>query len=200
MKKSFKKLFAVLTAITIILSLSVPALAASVNRDQAKTIALEDSGFKTDDLIYIKVTSDSEDGTAVWDVEFTAEALGLYHEFDYTVRKSDGKILDKEYELEAIPFSGTDEVIDKEVAKGLAVKEFNIPLAEAKFIKAETDIDDGNKVYEIEFVSGDIKYSCEINKNGRVIEKEVDSIDTFEEKLEITFALIIAWILSIFGK
>ena len=71
---------------------------------------------------------------------------------------------------------------------------------EVEALKAAMTDKKTEKISGIEFVSGDVKYSCEINKNGRVIEKEVDSIDTFEEKLEITFALIIAWILSIFGK
>ena len=200
MKKSFKKLFAVLSVFAIILTLSVPVLAASVTKEEAKSIALNDSGFKNDSLVYIKAVSDTEDGVAVWDVEFIAEALGVYHEFDYTVRKSDGKIIDKDYELEVVPFPGTSESVDKEVAKGLAVKEFNIDIADAKFIKAEIETEDGVKVYEIEFVSGDVKYSCEITANGRVIEKETEIVDTFEEKIEVAFALIIAWILSIFTK
>ena len=200
MKKSFKKLFAVLSAFAIVLTLSVTAFAASVTKEDAKSIALDDSGLRNDELVYIRVAGDNEDGVAVWEVEFIAEKLGLYHEFDYTVRKSDGKILDKDYELEAVPFTGAAEAIDKEVAKGLAVKEFNINLSDAKFLKTEVDIDDGVKVYDIEFVSGDVKYSCEITANGRVTEKEVDNIDTFEERIEITFALIIAWILSIFVR
>lgn len=200
MKKSLKKLFAVLSALAIILTLPTSALAASVTRDEAKAIALNDSGFKEDSIIYVKVKADNENGTAVWDVEFTASALGLYHEFDYTVRKSDGAVLDKEYELESAPFSDNDERIDKEVAKGLAAKEFNIPLKDAKFIKTESDYDDGVKVYEIEFVSADVKYSCEISANGRISEKEVENIDSLEEKIEVAFELLIAWILSLFSK
>lgn len=200
MKKSFKKLLAVISAFAIVFTLSATAFAASVTKNEAKTIALNDAGVKNEALIYVRIESDNENGTAVWDIEFTAEILGLYHEFDYTVRKSDGKILDKDYELETVPFSGEDSRIDKETAKGIAVKEFGINIDNAKFTNTRLDIDDGKAVYDIEFVSGDVKYSCEITESGRVTEKETDSINTLEEKIEIFIELIIEGIRSVFAR
>ena len=68
MKKSFKKLLAVISAFAIVFTLSATAFAASVTKNEAKTIALNDAGVKNEALIYVRIESDNENGTAVWDI------------------------------------------------------------------------------------------------------------------------------------
>ena len=45
MKKYFKKLLSVVLALAAVFALAVPSLAADVNADKAKQIALKDAGY-----------------------------------------------------------------------------------------------------------------------------------------------------------
>lgn len=55
------------------------------------------------------------------------------------------------------------ETVSVEDAKNTAVNDAGILYADAKFVKAKMDYEDGIKVYDIEFYAGNIEYEYEIN-------------------------------------
>ena len=74
-----------------------PAAAAqdtAVDEDGAKAIAFADAGVSEEDVTFLLVTQDKENGEDVFDVEFTAGTM----EYDYEIRVSDGAILESESE------------------------------------------------------------------------------------------------------
>ena len=63
-------------------------------------------------------------------------------------------------------------------AKEIALGTFGIPAGQATFTKTKLDRDDGMRIWEIEYVSGNIEYELEINAaDGRVIESSSERWD-----------------------
>lgn len=74
-----------------------PAAAAqdtAVDEDGAKAIAFADAGVSEEDVTFLHVTQDKENGEDVFDIEFIAGDK----EYDYEIRVSDGAILESESE------------------------------------------------------------------------------------------------------
>ena len=66
-----------------------------------------------------------------------------------------------------------------EKAKQIALADAGVKAADAKFIKAKADYDDGRKVFDIEFIAGSKEYEYEINaSSGKIIEKDVEAVKT----------------------
>ena len=71
--------------------------------------------------------------------------------------------------------SAKSTAVSLEKAKNIALKDAGVTASNARFTKAETDYDDGIKVYEIEFVTSTKEYEYEINaKTGKIIEKSIE--------------------------
>ncbi len=62
-----------------------------------------------------------------------------------------------------------------EQAKEIALQKAGVPAADATFVKAKLDYDDGRQIYEIEFIANNTKYSADIVKSdGAIISWEVE--------------------------
>ncbi|MBP3692579.1 MAG: PepSY domain-containing protein [Clostridia bacterium] len=75
----------------------------------------------------------------------------------------------------SIPAQSQNITVDK--AKEIALQHAGVSSADAKFLKAEYDFDDGVACYDVEFKAGGYEYDYEINaQNGNIIksEKEID--------------------------
>lgn len=67
------------------------------------------------------------------------------------------------------------ERIDLEQAKEIAVEDAGCDMAKVKFIKAELDRDDRERVFDIEFICDEVEYEYEISReDGKILSKEKD--------------------------
>lgn len=71
----------------------------SIGADKAKEIALADAKAKEKDVYHLKVESETDDGRAVYDVEFYVASEE--REYDYTIDRRTGSILDVDDDMES---------------------------------------------------------------------------------------------------
>ncbi|MBQ7118012.1 MAG: PepSY domain-containing protein [Clostridia bacterium] len=204
MKKNLKKLSSLALAFILVLALSVTAVAADISSDEAKSIALGDAGFSAAQVSYLNVKTDYENGIKAFDVSFIAfNADGSFTEYDYEIKAADGRILERDIDLERgksnqVPINGSND-IGPEQAKRIALGHFGVKAEEVKFLEVRKDYDDGRSVYEIEFCRPySEKYSCEVSvSNGLVRDAEREAVRGIFDKLELFFELLI---LAIIGR
>lgn len=179
-QKSNRLIIACATVIFSLFMFAGTASAASGSTEQyigdakAKTIALEHSGITEADATFLKVHLDYDDRRVVYDVEFYSGNT----EYDYEIDAVNGDVLefDKDIEYYLIPddtTTSTDaaQYIGEDKAKAIALTHAGVTEAQATFIKAYLDYDDGRTVYDIDFYSGNIEYDYEIDAvSGEIYE------------------------------
>ncbi|MCI7147535.1 MAG: PepSY domain-containing protein [Firmicutes bacterium] len=157
-----------------------------ISMQQATEVALQDAGFTSSEVESLSGNLDSDDEVRHYDVRFVSQGM----EYDYEIKASDGTILEKDREavethsssqnvsLPAESSTMTDsDFISIDEAKSIALQVSGVDASNAVFTEAELNVDDGVHIYEIEFISGDMEYSFEINAmTGSVAEWEKESI------------------------
>ena len=157
-----------------------------ISMQQATEVALQDAGFSSSEVESLSGNLDSDDEVRHYDVSFVSQDMG----YDYEIKASDGTILEKDREavethsssqnvsLPAESSTMTDsDFISIDEAKSIALQVSGVDASNAVFTEAELNVDDGVHIYEIEFISGDMEYSFEINAmTGSVAEWEKESI------------------------
>ena len=157
----------------------------TIGMDKGVNVALQDAGFKAENVSNLSAHYDTEDGTSVYEVSFTANGF----EYEYIIKASNGKIL--EADRDAVKVSAPKDTKTKQPAKSettssgdgislkeaknIALKHAGISSSEATFVKAKKDYEDGIQVYEIEFYSGNTEYDYELRvSNGEIISYDKD--------------------------
>ena len=148
----------------------VPSSAADIGPDRAAAIALADAGVARADAAGLRVKADSDDGVALYEVEFRAGGS----EYEYDVRASDGAILKAEREGGPAPAGAG---IGPEAALQTALAHAGVSPDSVSDRKTEADEDDGVLVYEVEFRAGDTQYEYEIAADGTVLKAERETED-----------------------
>ena len=157
-----------------------------ISMQQATEVALQDAGFSSSEVESLSGNLDSDDEVRHYDVRFVSQGM----EYDYEIKASDGTIFEKDREavethsssqnvsLPAESSTMTDsDFISIDEAKSIALQVSGVDASNAVFTEAELNVDDGVHIYEIEFISGDMEYSFEINAlTGSVAEWEKESI------------------------
>ena len=69
---------------------------AGITETQAREIALQDAGVSEDEITGIQIKKEKENGRDIYDVEFYVGQ----QEYDYEIDMLEGKILEKDYEIE----------------------------------------------------------------------------------------------------
>ena len=159
-----------------------------ITEQEAKNIAAGNAGVTEEQIQYITVKQDWDDGRARYEVEFTAAGV----EYDYELDASDGRILSADSEVIDKGYSasqngtadsqnaaGTSQTtqggVSIETAKQTVMDK--IPGIDAGNIYIHTDYDDGISLYEGEAYYAEVKYEFEINaENGNIISWEAESI------------------------
>ena len=159
-----------------------------ITEQEAKNIATGNAGVTEEQIQYITVKQDWDDGRARYEVEFTAAGV----EYDYELDASDGRILsadseviDKGYRASQNGTTGTQNAtgtsqttpggVSIETAKQTVMD--RIPGIDAGNIYIHPDYDDGISLYEGEAYYAEVKYEFEINaENGTIISWEAESI------------------------
>lgn len=145
-----------------------------VSLEQAKQIALERAGVAADaGAAFTKAHRDSDDGRAVYDLEFRVGDK----EYELDVDAATGAVTEFEVERHR---RALDEgvAISLDEAKGIALAKTGLKAEDVRFKKARLDRDDGRKVYEIEFLSGGMEYEFDIDAaTGAILESDTDLDD-----------------------
>lgn len=154
--------------------------AALIGMGKGADIALSDAGLKENQVNDLTAKYRTENGLSFYTVTFTS---GSYT-YEYRLNAVDGSILQadrnavtQEAETGTTTESQTTTTkkITKAKAKSIALKHAGVSASKATFVKAKLDYEDGRRVYEIEFYSGNTEYDYEIlASNGKIISYDKD--------------------------
>ena len=164
------------------------APAMPIGMDAARTAAEEYAGTTTVDSVTAEVDPELDESPAYYEVELHT----AWGEFEYLVDAYTGKVLSGQKDLLAAVSasnettkpsgqkpapSGTVQDIGYAKAKSIALNHAGVSESKAYDMDIELDDEDGKLVYEVEFKSGGMEYSYEINAASGAILKHETEID-----------------------
>ena len=152
-----------------------------IGMERAKQIALSHAGLSQGSVSFVKAQLDYEDGVKVYEIEFYSGNV----EYDYDIDAVSGDIISNDFDIEnySIPVQPTEvqqtnaDTVDigVEKAKEIALSHAGHSLDKVSFVKAEIDYEDGIKVYDIDFYSGNVEYDYEIDAvSGSILSADRD--------------------------
>ena len=149
--------------------------ASYIGEAKAKEIALSHAGLNTAQVTFLRAVLDYDDGRAEYDVEFWSGSK----EYDYEIDAATGTILSYDADIEGYtvytaPHSSND--IGAEQAKAAALAHAGLSSSDAVMLYTKLDWEDGRRVYEVEFYSGNREYDYEIDAaTGAVLSCDFDA-------------------------
>ena len=152
------------------------APAMPIGKDKALSIAA--AAFNrdiADEIRYSEVDAELDESPAQYEVEITGQKG---EEIEYKIDAYTGTILESKRETEektsaAQPTSSGD--IGYAKAKSIALNHAGVSESKAYDMEIELDEEDGMLVYEVEFKSGGMEYSYEINAaTGAIVKQETE--------------------------
>ena len=161
--------------------------AKNISVEDAKQIAFAHAKIAQSGVTFIKAKLDTEDGRQVYDIEFYSGNT----EYDYEIDAISGEIVSNDMDIEnyTIPAQTAPAAttaaqpksnnasgdIGIEKANEIAISHAGLSSGSVSFVKAKIDTEDGVKVYDIEFYSGNVEYDYEINAaTGAVVSFDQD--------------------------
>ena len=155
----------ILVVIGIILLATGSAGAANTTRgiglDKSVAVALADAGLKEDQVANLQGHFETDDGLDAYDVSFTANN----YEYEYTIKASDGAILECKIEspegLHVTAEEARDIGQDKALSQALA--HAGLKKSEVELTKSRKSSDDGAIVYEFDFLKDNVEYEYEVD-------------------------------------
>lgn len=152
------------------------APAMPIGKDKALSIAAAAfSRDLADEIRYSEVDAELDESPAQYEVEITGQKG---EEIEYKIDAYTGTILESKRETEdkasaAQPTSSGD--IGYAKAKSIALNHAGVSESKAYDMEIEPDEEDGMLVYEVEFKSGGMEYSYEINAaTGAIVKQETE--------------------------
>ena len=152
------------------------APAMPIGKDKALSIAAAAfSRDLADEIRYSEVDAELDESPAQYEVEITGQKG---EEIEYKIDAYTGTILESKRETEdktsaAQPTSSGD--IGYAKAKSIALNHAGVSESKAYDMEIELDEEDGMLVYEVEFKSGGMEYSYEINAaTGAIVKQETE--------------------------
>ena len=175
---------------------NMPLWDGSLSEEEARQVALSDAGVSEDDIAFILVERDWDDGKAIYDVEFMTSDFA---EYDYEIDAVTGEIRSMDQDMEhqfgqghnwgqgseagnggqqgyggGQEDSGESQISEDE-AKSLVLE--RVPGASAGDIRMKLDFDDGRLEYEGELYHDGMEYEFKIDAySGSVIEWESERL------------------------
>ena len=161
------------------------APAMPIGKDAAAYAVEQYAGTTALDSVTAEVDSELDESTAHYEVELHT----AWGEFEYLVDAYTGKVLSGQKDLLATAPagdatakpsapSGTVQDIGYAKAKSIALNHAGLSENEAYDMEIELDDEDGTLVYEVEFKSGGMEYSYEINAaTGAILKHEAELDD-----------------------
>lgn len=145
-----------------------------ITLDQAKEIALNKAGLSSDGVTFRKARLETDDRVRQYDIEFWKDGV----EYSAEIRASDGTVLswdvDREREQAGLPDNSTGDIgVDQ--AKAIALERAGLTEADVTFVQSSLEVDDGVRLYEIEFRQGRVEYSADVRaSDGTILSWDVD--------------------------
>ena len=140
--------------------------AADIGREAALAAALRHAGLTQSEVTDVYVKADTDDGYAVYDVEFLSGGV----EYDYEIDAVTGEVRAFDFEpddhaaaAQGSAGQGSTADIGSSKAKSIALSHAGVSSSDVSNIKVERDRDDGVLVYEVEFTAGGYEYEYEID-------------------------------------
>ena len=144
---------------TVVLTTDDTDDGAYIGTAKAKEIALDHAGLKSSQVTFYRVEREWDDGRMIYDVEFWK----ANQEYDYEIDAITGAIRDYDFDIESYAPSTSQKDIGGGQAKEIALDHAGVSASKATFVHVEADWEDGRKVYEVEFYSGNKEYDYEID-------------------------------------
>ncbi len=139
-----------------------------ISRDRAIEIALEKAGVKREDVRDLEADLDKDPDGLFWEVDFEVGNK----EYDYDINAETGEIFDNGARpTESAQKITRDQAIEKALSNA-GLKKENV-----RGLEAELDKEHGGTYWEVDFESGNMEYSYDINaETGEIlkVEKEFD--------------------------
>lgn len=136
---------------------------------------MEHAGVAEDDVQFLIVRLDYDNGVAEYDIEF----LKGNEEYDYEINALTGEVIsmdrDAEYNHSATQTT-SDEYIGEEAAKQTALSHAGLDENSVTFVRTQLDWDDGRWKYEVEFYKDNTEYDYDVDAlTGEVLSYDYDA-------------------------
>lgn len=150
-----------------------------IGTEAAKKAALDHAGLKDGEVNFAQAHLEFDDGCWQYEVEFYKNDT----EYDYNIDALTGAVLKYDHDMEHSRHGSDNhhdshvsgETITPEAAKQIALEYAGVAPADAQYLKAELDYDDGRAEYEVEWKVGATEYSCDVDAcTGGVLAFEKD--------------------------
>ncbi len=178
MKERTKGFVTGLLTAALVLGLGGAALAAgrSIQVDDSIAVTINGVPFSPKNVNGDPVPLFEYNGTTYAPVRAFAGAAGL--QVDYDAKTRTARVETPDYALRSDPQAGS--YIGAEKAREIALKDAGVAAADARFLRASLDWEDGKAVYDVEFCAGKSEYDYEIDAvTGAILEKDLD-VDDFD--------------------
>ena len=159
---------------------TTPPATGDIGQEKAKQIAMKHAGVTN--ASFHRVTKDYDDGRAVYEVEFYVGN----REYDYEINAATGAIISYDQDIEGYvpptqpsnPSTPATGDIGVAKAKQIALSHAGVSASSAYAMEVGMDYERGVKIYEVDFKSGRMEYSYDINAaTGAIISSERDYDD-----------------------
>lgn len=142
-----------------------------LTKEKAKKIALDHAGVKESQIKGLEIEYDKDDGTPSYEIEFRVGT----DEYEYDIHRQTGEILKAERNDVNILTLSNQEIITKQKAKEIALKQAGVSEQEIRDYQIEMDHQGTQKVYEIEFEKGLNEYELTMNAHtGSILHYQKD--------------------------
>ena len=159
-----------------------------ITMEQAQEIALKHAKLTSDQVSFIKIDTELENGIEVYNIEFSYENK----EYDYKINSANGEIVEYDSDIEDYDITqqqatkenksvtpnnqnSNNSKITVEKAKEISLKHANLKDNQVIFNKTEMDYDNGVQVYDIEFHYNNVEYNYEIDAStGNILSYSQD--------------------------
>ena len=163
-----------------VMGLSVSALAATVSRtiqvEEGVGISLNGATFIPRDVNGNEVPVFLYNGTTYVPLRAVGEAMGMDVSYDSATKTAILVTADKSAAQQG---SSTSSYITAERAKEIALADAGVQAADAVFLRAQLDWDDGRAEYEVEFYSGNMEYDYDIDALTGAIRSSDHELENF---------------------
>lgn len=161
-------------------ALSVSAMAATASRtiqvEEGVQISLNGATFVPRDAKGNEVSVFLYNGTTYVPLRAVGEAMGMDVSYDSATKTAILVTADKSAAQQG---SSTSSYISVERAKEIALADAGVKAADAVFLRAQLDWDDGRAEYEVEFYSGNVEYDYDIDAVTGAIRSSDRDLENF---------------------
>lgn len=144
-----------------------------IDEATAKQTALDDAGLTADQVTFVKVEREQDDGVTKYEVEFYAK--DTYTEYDYEINAQTGAILAMDADAENYAPQTSSTVVSEDTVKKTVLAK--VPGASESDLKMRLETDDGRQQYEGTIIYDEMKYEFEVDAySGAIREWDAESV------------------------